>query len=52
MKKYLLLIPLFGIFVPSYLNDWNKTIKENLILITVSFIIHILSISFITIICS
>jgi hypothetical protein len=43
MNKYLLLVPIIGAFLPPYIDDWDKFVKENPILFSVSLIIQIVS---------
>jgi hypothetical protein len=47
MKKYLLLVPILGVFIPPYIDEWDEFVKENPILFNVSFIVQILSCAFI-----
>jgi hypothetical protein len=52
MKRYLLLIPIFGIFLPPYFENWDEFVKDNNMLFNCSTFVHILSILLITVICS
>lgn len=33
MKKYLILVPIIGIFAPSFIKDWSKFVEKKLLFI-------------------
>jgi hypothetical protein len=46
MKKYLLFVPLVGIIVPAYMDDWDDYVKKNPIKFNISLIIQMISFCF------
>lgn len=47
MKKYLILIPIIGIFAPSFIKNWDGFVEKNYNLVFISLWLHIISIAFI-----
>jgi len=52
MRKYILLIPIFGIFAPYFIKDWRKFVEENSLLFNIALIVQIFSFSFFTFFCA